>query len=421
MTLIRFAALLLLAAWDADAPAKFFGPSGLGLVRTIVPGGDPYGLAFSPDGRRLAVGVGNAAVVYETETWGEVRRLQGHPNVILAVAWSPDGKTIAAGGFEGVSVLWDATTGALRARLEGHSSYVGALAFSPDGRSLLTGSHDGSIRLWNPEDGREKNLLVPPGPAGALSLAFSRDGRRVVSGFGNGELRLWNAERLEVERTIPVPAGGNIVATGFSRDGSRVWAATDASFFVYGTSTGTEQVRHEFSVNGLGCLVLSPDDRYAIAGSNDQAVRVHDLFRKGEEAVKLQHHSGALSGVALRPDGRIVATIAHDRHLKIWGRVPPGVARIRPKGFCGIRVQADANGRVIIADVIAGTAAQAAGIRQNDVLRSVGGVEIHNTTESVDRIGSYFEGDELEFVIERQGVVQSLKFRLGKRPDDLEN
>jgi S1-C subfamily serine protease len=110
-----------------------------------------------------------------------------------------------------------------------------------------------------------------------------------------------------------------------------------------------------------------------------------------------------------------------DRHLKVWGRIPGGMGRLRPKGFCGIRVQADAMGRVVVSDVIAGTAAQAAGMRAGDVLRSVGGVEIHNTTESVDRIGSYLEGDEVEFGIERGGESRAIKVRLGKRPDDLEN
>jgi S1-C subfamily serine protease len=200
-----------------------------------------------------------------------------------------------------------------------------------------------------------------------------------------------------------------------------VWAATDSTLAGFAFSAGAAETRLEMPVNGLGCLALSPDDRYAISGSNDQTVRIYDLLRRGQEVVKLQHHTGALAGVALRPDGRVLASIGHDHHLKIWGRVTGGMARIRPKGFCGIRVQADAAGRVVIADVIAGTAAQAAGMRPGDVLRSVGGIDIHNTTDSVDRIGSYLEGDEVEFVVERSGEVKTLRFKLGKRPEDFEN
>ena len=406
-------ALLLALVADASAPARQFDPAGLGLLRTIVPGGDPNGVAFSPDGRLLAVGVGNGAVIYETERWGEVRRLADHPNGVLALAWSADGKRLAAGGLEGAAVIWDATTGVLLRTLEGHTSYVGALAFSPDGKTLITGSHDASVRVWDPATGAER---AGPGamPAAALEVAFSRDGRRCVFGLGNGEARVWRTEPWEEDRTIAVKGGGNVLLAGFTRDGARVAAATET-----GLQVGTSGF--EVQSGGLGCVRLSPDERYAVAASSDLSVRVHDLLRNGAEVARLRHHTAPLSGLAIRPDGRILVTIGHDRHVKIWGRVSGGMAKVRPKGFCGIRVQADAAGKIVIADVIAGTAAQAAGLRVGDGLRSVGGAEVRDTTEAVDRISSFLEGDEVEFGIERGGESKVLKFKLGKRPDDLQN
>lgn len=416
-----FFAAGVVQARDASAPTRMFDPSGLGLIRTIAPGGDPYGIAFTSDGRRLAVGFGNGAAVYETEHWREVRRLEGHPNVVLALAWSPDGNFLAAGGFEGKVVLWDARTGAVHKTLEGHSTYVGALAWSPDGKSLVTGAHDGTVKVSDPETGMERPGIGNRSGGPVMSVAFSRDGSRAVFGLGTGEARVWKAGSWTEERTIAIRGGGNVLSVGFTRDGTRVAAATEAALTVTGIAAGTGESRFEIPTAGLSCLRLSPDDRYAIAAGNDMILRVHDLLRRGEAVATLRHHTGQLSGVAVRPDGRFVATIGHDRHLKIWGRVAGGMARVRPKGFCGIRVQADAAGRIVIADVIAGTAAQAAGMQVGDALRSVGGVEVHNTTESVDRIGSYLEGDEVEFGIERAGESRVLKFKLGRRPDDLEN
>ena len=144
-------------------------------------------------------------------------------------------------------------------------------------------------------------------------------------------------------------------------------------------------------------------------------------IHQGREVTKLQHHTGALSGVAVHPAGRWIVTIGNDHHLKIWGRVAGGMARVRPKGFCGIRVQPDPAGRVLVSDVIAKTPAQSAGMQVGDVLRSVGGVEIHNTSEAVDHIGSYLEGDEVDFVVERAGDAKTMKIKLVKRPADLEN
>jgi hypothetical protein len=420
-----FFALLAVAggalARDASAPSKLFDPAGFGLLRTIPPGGDPNGIAFSSDGKHLALGIGNGAVIYDTETWREVRRLEGQPNVIVSVAWSPDGRTLAAGGQEGAVTLWDLSTGAIRRTLEGHTAYVGAIAFSPDGRTLVTGSHDGSVRIWDPEEGRERRVLMAQGPAGALCAAYSRDGRRLAVGLGDGDVRVWRAATWEEERTLGVRGSGNVVSVAFARDGSGVVSATETAITVSRIAARTSEQRFDASTSTLGCLALSPDDRYAIVGGADLAVRIHDLYRKGQEVAKLQHHTAALTGLALRPDGRLLVTIGHDRHLKVWGRVPGGMARVRPKGFCGIRVQADAMGRVVVSDVIAGTAAQAAGMRAGDVIRSVGRVEIRNTTESVDRIGSYLEGDEVDFGIERGGESKVLKIRLGRRPEDLEN
>ena len=124
-------ALLLLVAGaearDADAPARLFDPAGLGLIRTVVPGGDPVGLAFSPDGRRLAVGVGNGAVLFETEGWRELRRLEGHPDALLSLAWSPDGATLAGGGMEGTIAVWDVQGGAVKRTFQAHASHLGVV------------------------------------------------------------------------------------------------------------------------------------------------------------------------------------------------------------------------------------------------------------------------------------------------------
>ncbi|HXX94462.1 MAG TPA: PDZ domain-containing protein [Planctomycetota bacterium] len=408
-------------ARDSSAPLRLFDPGAFGLLRTIPPGGDPTGLAFSSDGKRLAVGVGNAIVIYDTDSWCEVRRLGGFPNALVSLGWSPDARRLAAGGQEGAVALWDLSEGGSPRALEGHTAYVGAVVFSPDGRTVLTGSHDGSVRLWDPAEGRERRVLLVQGPAGALSAAFSRDGRRVAVGLGDGDVHVWGTDAWQEERTLGQRGSGNVLSVAFTRDGARVVSATEGSIAVSAVAAKGGESRFEATTSTLGCVALSPDDRYAIVGGGDLAVRIFDLRRGGQEVARLRHHSAALTGVALRPDGRILASIGHDRHLKIWGRVPGGMAQVRLKGFCGIRVQADAQGRVVVSEVIGGTAAQAAGMRAGDVLVSVGGVEIHDTTESIDRIGSYLEGDLVEFGIQRGGESSILRIRLGKRPEDRPN
>ena len=114
-------------------------------------------------------------------------------------------------------------------------------------------------------------------------------------------------------------------------------------------------------------------------------------------------------------------TAGADRHVKIWGVPPPGRPAVRPKGFLGIRVQdLETGDGVSIVEVIAGTEAARAGFETGDVLRKVGGVGVRGANDSVDLIGTYFEGEEAEFALERNGAPRVLRVRLGKRPTGLD-
>jgi WD40 repeat protein len=400
---------------DASAPSRSFDPANLGLLRTIAPlAGDLYAVAFSPDGRSLAVGGANEVRLYETRTWRETKRLTGHPNLIGSVAFSPDGKTVAAGGFEGTVLLWDVATAEVRQTIAGPSTLVSALAFSPDGKRLACGLANGLRICEVPGGGEVKTLGVAAGPI----LAFSPDGTRLAAGCPDNTVKFWNTRGWEQERSVAW--GGGVAAGGFLRDARRFWVASEQLLVVGNAETGERE--KAFSLAGsTGLTRLSPDGRFAFAASNDGGLGVFDLARRGEEAARLAHHTGAVSALAVHPLGRVVATVGQDRHVKIWGYVAGGMARVRPKGFCGIRVQQNANGDVVIADVIAGTAAAAVGLQAGDVLRKVGGAAIRNTTESVDKISSYMEGDELELEVERSGQPKTYRVKLGKRPQDLEN
>jgi WD40 repeat protein len=129
--------------------------------------GDKGALAFAPDGKTLALGVDNEIYLHDAATGKELRQFAGAGVWAAALAFSADGKLLAAGRHDGGIRLWRADTGALWCDVPGHEHPVTALAFSPDGKTLASGSVDSTVLLWDVTQ-------FPPGrraPARGLTAA----------------------------------------------------------------------------------------------------------------------------------------------------------------------------------------------------------------------------------------------------------
>ncbi|MBX6313969.1 MAG: WD40 repeat domain-containing protein [Isosphaeraceae bacterium] len=203
----------MLATASGDHRSVTLWEAATGRERMCLPEhrGPVWSVAFAPDGAMLAAASGVVPAIAERmgdDPLGEIKlwdltgprpreqaALIGHDYGIVALAFSPDGTTLASGGFDRAVKLWGVAAGQEWATLNGHEGWVAAVAFSPDGSTLATGSHDQTIKLWDAATGQE--LATLQGHTGNVyAVAFSPDGLTLASGSLDGTVRLWDVAQV---------------------------------------------------------------------------------------------------------------------------------------------------------------------------------------------------------------------------------
>lgn len=162
-------------------------------------------IAYSSDGTHLAVASGTEIWLYDAQRGKELELLAGHTDVVISIAFSPDGNTRMSDGSDGtVSTvhLWDVKTGSKIRTLTEHTGAIN-IAFSPDGNTFASGGawQEGIVHLWDVATGNEIQTFIGHTDA-VVSIAFSPDSNTVASGSRDSTLRLWNVETGNETRTL---------------------------------------------------------------------------------------------------------------------------------------------------------------------------------------------------------------------------
>ncbi len=235
---------------------------------------------------------------------------------IRTVAFSPDGKMLAAGFLHGAIKIWEVYSGVNSLRLEGHLASVNSVVFSPDSSWVASGSRDKTIRLWDSESGLEIQTLE--GHLGEVrAVAFSPDGDWLVSGSHDRTVRVW---RVVTGRQVQILGHHNhqVTSAAFSPTGR--WIASgslDKTVKLWDVTTGSEARTLRGHTKGVQSLAFSPDGKLMASGGQDRAIKIWEV-RTGREIQTLTGLQNDVSSVAFSPDGKLLAAGSLGQTVKVW-------------------------------------------------------------------------------------------------------
>jgi WD40 repeat protein/serine/threonine protein kinase/tetratricopeptide (TPR) repeat protein len=310
------ATLALLAAHDPDGLITGWG-AGNGSVR---------GVAYSPDGRRIASAHDDGSIVlWDARTGREIRSLTGHLGCVSSVTFDDDGGRLISGGFDGTVRVWDANTGQQKFVLPGHSRPVMSVAFRP-GANQAASSEVASyntmatlgfeIKQWDLLRGREiRTLHQVPGWSYSV-VAFTPDGRRLLSSWDwSGQLDIWDAEsgkQIETRRH-PNPFHGLSVSPA---DGRLAFGYQDGTVGLSGPGLGRD-IQSLRGHSSLPVVAFSRDGRRLASAGEDGAIQVWSVA-DGSEVTHLRGHTGGITALAFSPKGNFLVSSSADGTVKIW-------------------------------------------------------------------------------------------------------
>ena len=284
-------------------------------IETVAPRGRIVALNWSPKGDRVACVDCSSVRIYEVPSFRLVRILPGHAvrNWGQPLAWSPDGETLATGGYDGTVRFWsvDGVPGSV---MKAHNSPVSAVRWSPSGDRLASVGYYGGIRTWN-ADGSAA-ATVASSTHWLSSVAWSPDGKRLIVGELHRDASIWNATGGRVAtlkfgahvQSVAWNPKGDLIALAGSKNDIEIWSVGVKVEKLH-TVTGHEKVVASVEWNANGTLLAS--------GAWDSMVRL--WTRDGESRGRLNGHGDAVISVAWSPDGKSLATgDSNDSTIRLW-------------------------------------------------------------------------------------------------------
>lgn len=289
------------------------------------------GLAWSPDGRTLAVGTWGAVQLWDVVTARQRATLRGTNSSaqVYQLSWSADGQLLAAGVDDNTVRIWDTRSHELRQTLRGTASVVLSVAWSPRGDRLAAGNSDGTVQIWERATWHQSgawNDPATPGPfirgsfpEGTYTAAWSLDGTRLAATRYDGYVRIWESHAgklLHVLSTSNQPNGVSWSPTGYTLASS----SDDGTIQLWDTDryVNTRTLTGETQGGWAFAIPWSPDGHLMACSRDGNIVLIWDV-QAGKVLNVLNGQASSIWTAAWSPDGLRIASGCDDETVYLWG------------------------------------------------------------------------------------------------------
>ena len=289
------------------------------------------GLAWSPDGKTLAVGASasGTAQLWDVSTGRPVVTLQGSTGQVYQMAWSPDGALLAAGADDNTVRVWDIQSSRLVQTLQGTGIVVFGVAWSPHGERLAAGNSDGTVQLWERSTWHRSGSWNDPAATGqftagrfhtaAYTVAWSPNARLLAATRYDGYVRVWDASSGKLLHLLSTSNQPNAVS--WSPDGRLLASASDdGTVQLWDTASykNTRTLSAESEGGWAFAIPWSPDGRLLACSRDGHIVQIWDV-QSGRQLSVLNGQVDSIWTAAWSPDNLRIASGSDDGTVCLWG------------------------------------------------------------------------------------------------------